>query len=181
MSVAFVNRSPLVFPRPPAPSLPQSTPQCSRLSRQTTRQQVDRWRRFAERCVLSKSEQQQRLRRVRCCCCANHTAVDALCLPASNTNLLVSCPFLSIHLALLSHAAFFIPNAHPNRTPHNCALLRSQFALLRQRWHIILCCLVLQYVHGIATQLAYRMHRPAQQPLHDLGFELLPVSTHCSW
>jgi hypothetical protein len=53
-----------------------------------------------------------------------------------------------------------------------------QLALLRSRWPTILGCLLLQYFHGVFTQLAYRMHRPAAEPLHDLGFSLLPVSTH---
>jgi hypothetical protein len=60
-----------------------------------------------------------------------------------------------------------------------------QLLLLRSRWHIILIGLAFQYVHGIFTQLAYRMHQPAAQPLHDVGFQLIPVSsstsTHSSW
>lgn len=32
-----------------------------------------------------------------------------------------------------------------------------------------------QYVHGIFTQLAHRMHQPQAQPLGDLGFKYLPV------
>lgn len=32
-----------------------------------------------------------------------------------------------------------------------------------------------QYVHGMATQLAHRMHKPQEVPLHDIGFEYLPV------
>jgi hypothetical protein len=52
--------------------------------------------------------------------------------------------------------------------------------LLRSRWHIILIGLAFQYVHGIFTQLAYRMHQPAAQLLHDVGFELIPVSSSCS-
>jgi hypothetical protein len=51
-----------------------------------------------------------------------------------------------------------------------------QLGLLRSRWPIILGCLAFQYVHGISTQLAYRMHQPAAAPLHDVGFALLPVS-----
>ena len=34
----------------------------------------------------------------------------------------------------------------------------------------------LVWSHGISTQLAHRMHQPANQPLHDIGFSLLPVS-----
>jgi hypothetical protein len=52
-----------------------------------------------------------------------------------------------------------------------------QLLLLRSRWHIILVGLAFQYVHGIFTQLAYRMHQPAAQPLHDVGFQLIPVSS----
>lgn len=33
-----------------------------------------------------------------------------------------------------------------------------------------------QYVHAMATQLAHRMHRPMLQPLHDVGFDMLPVN-----
>ncbi len=33
----------------------------------------------------------------------------------------------------------------------------------------------MQYVHGIFTQLAHRMHRPQEEPLHDVGFDLTPV------
>ena len=35
--------------------------------------------------------------------------------------------------------------------------------------------MLFQYCHGLATQLAHRMHRPMAQPLHDLGFAVLPV------
>jgi hypothetical protein len=55
-------------------------------------------------------------------------------------------------------------------------LLLLQLVLLRKRWYIILGCLCMQYVHGIFTQLAHRMHTPAQQPLHDVGFATIPVS-----
>ena len=47
--------------------------------------------------------------------------------------------------------------------------------LLRERWRTILAGACFQYVHGMATQLAHRMHRPLVQPLHDVGFDLLPV------
>jgi hypothetical protein len=40
---------------------------------------------------------------------------------------------------------------------------------------VLAACLAAQYVHGIFTQLAHRMHRPAAQPLPDLGFELTRV------
>ena len=35
--------------------------------------------------------------------------------------------------------------------------------------------MLFQYCHGLATQLAHRMHRPMAQPLHDIGFAALPV------
>lgn len=41
-----------------------------------------------------------------------------------------------------------------------------------------MACLLLQYVHGIFTQLVYRFHVPAEQPLPDTGFALTPVSPH---
>lgn len=52
--------------------------------------------------------------------------------------------------------------------------IKNELLLLRSRWHIILLGLAFQYVHGIFTQLAYRMHQPTGQPLHDIGFELIP-------
>nr|BBC28460.1 hypothetical protein, homolog of Volvox carteri MTF1733/MTM1058 [Yamagishiella unicocca] len=49
-----------------------------------------------------------------------------------------------------------------------------EWPLLKQRWKILLFGLVMQYVHGIFTQLAHRMHQPQEQPLHDVGFDLTP-------
>ncbi|CAL8463428.1 g2962 [Coccomyxa elongata] len=49
-----------------------------------------------------------------------------------------------------------------------------ELPLLRERWKTILLGAVFQYVHAMATQLAHRMHRPMLQPLHDVGFDLLP-------
>lgn len=46
--------------------------------------------------------------------------------------------------------------------------------MLIARWKQILFGAAFQYVHGIGTQLAHRMHRPTEEPLHDVGFELLP-------
>jgi sphingomyelin synthase-related protein 1 len=46
--------------------------------------------------------------------------------------------------------------------------------MLRQRWMILLFGIVMQYVHGIFTQLAHRMHQPQPQPLPDLGFRMTP-------
>lgn len=54
---------------------------------------------------------------------------------------------------------------------------QSQWPILRQRWWIIATGVAMQYVHGIFTQLAHRMHTPAAEPLHDLGFDLIPVRT----
>lgn len=49
-----------------------------------------------------------------------------------------------------------------------------EWPLLKQRWRILLFGLVMQYVHGIFTQLAHRMHQPQEVPLHDVGFDLTP-------
>ncbi|KAG2429220.1 hypothetical protein HXX76_010990 [Chlamydomonas incerta] len=49
-----------------------------------------------------------------------------------------------------------------------------EWPLLKQRWKILLFGLVMQYVHGIFTQLAHRMHQPQEEPLHDVGFDLTP-------
>lgn len=49
-----------------------------------------------------------------------------------------------------------------------------ELPLLRDRWKLILFGACFQYVHGISTQLAHRMHQPMNQPLHDIGFSLLP-------
>ena len=45
--------------------------------------------------------------------------------------------------------------------------------LLQGRWKILLFGIAMQYVHGIFTQLAHRMHQPGEL-LHDVGFELTP-------
>ncbi len=47
--------------------------------------------------------------------------------------------------------------------------------MLKQRWLIIVFGIVMQYVHGVFTQLAHRMHQPQEEPLHDLGFDMTPV------
>ncbi|CAK0740905.1 hypothetical protein CVIRNUC_001286 [Coccomyxa viridis] len=49
-----------------------------------------------------------------------------------------------------------------------------ELPLLRERWRTILLGAIFQYVHAMSTQLAHRMHRPLAEPLHDVGFELLP-------
>lgn len=51
-----------------------------------------------------------------------------------------------------------------------------QLPMLKQRWKLILFGVIMQYVHGIFTQLAHRLHEPQKEPLPDLGFELTPVS-----
>ena len=56
-----------------------------------------------------------------------------------------------------------------------------QLPLLRERWRVILAGACFQYVHGMATQLAHRMHQPLARPLHDVGFELLPVRSPRAW
>ena len=54
-------------------------------------------------------------------------------------------------------------------------LCAAQLPLLKARWRSILLGAVFQYVHAMSTQLAHRMHRPMMEPLHDIGFDLLPV------
>jgi hypothetical protein len=44
------------------------------------------------------------------------------------------------------------------------------------RWKQVLFGAIFQYVHGIFTQLAHRMHQPQEVPLGDIGFRFLPVS-----
>lgn len=51
--------------------------------------------------------------------------------------------------------------------------------MLKQRWKILAFGIIMQYVHGIFTQLAHRMHSPKEEPLNDVGFMLTPVSTQC--
>nr|ADI46956.1 MTM1058 [Volvox carteri f. nagariensis] len=49
-----------------------------------------------------------------------------------------------------------------------------EWPLLKQRWKVLLFGIVMQYVHGVFTQLAHRMHQPQELPLHDVGFDLTP-------
>lgn len=49
-----------------------------------------------------------------------------------------------------------------------------ELPLLKKRWVYILLGAAFQYCHGLGTQLAHRMHRPQAQPLHDVGFAILP-------
>lgn len=62
------------------------------------------------------------------------------------------------------------PAAPPVPTPP-----RAQLPLLKARWKQVLFGALFQYVHGIFTQLAHRMHQPQAQPLGDIGFKYLPV------
>jgi hypothetical protein len=62
--------------------------------------------------------------------------------------------------------------ARASVTADSCAV---QLPLLRKRWKQVVFGVLFQYCHGLATQLAHRMHRPMAQPLHDLGFAVLPV------
>ena len=50
-----------------------------------------------------------------------------------------------------------------------------QLPLLKARWKQVLFGAIFQYVHGIFTQLAHRMHQPLEEPLGDIGFRYLPV------
>lgn len=69
------------------------------------------------------------------------------------------------------HAGLSRTDAIQTNTPPSIL----QFPMLKTRWRAILGCLMLQYVHGIFTQLVYRRHVPSPEPLLDTGFELLPV------
>lgn len=71
---------------------------------------------------------------------------------------------------------FILASSIQHQCPVAVLLPAMQLILLRNRWHIILVGLAFQYVHGIFTQLAYRMHKPTGEPLHDVGFDLIPVS-----
>ncbi|KAL4451693.1 hypothetical protein ABPG75_007355 [Micractinium tetrahymenae] len=49
-----------------------------------------------------------------------------------------------------------------------------ELPLLKARWKQVLFGALFQYVHGIFTQLAHRMHQPQEQLLGDIGFKYLP-------
>ncbi len=57
---------------------------------------------------------------------------------------------------------------------------RAHFAkeriLLRTHWKIILLGIIVQYVHSIATKVAYYIH-VQREPLYDLGFAVFPALT----
>ena len=61
---------------------------------------------------------------------------------------------------------------HPPLHPPPCS---PQLPLLRARWKQVLFGALFQYVHGMATQLAHRMHQPQAEPLGDIGFKYMPV------
>lgn len=52
----------------------------------------------------------------------------------------------------------------------------TQLPILRQQWKVLVFGIIMQYVHGIFSQLAHRMHQPSFEPLHDIGFAVTPVS-----
>lgn len=80
-------------------------------------------------------------------------------------------------ICLLHHGCLFCQQKHAHCQADVFFLfLVSQWETLRETWWIILIGILMQYVHGIFTQLAHRLHTPAAKPLQDLGFDLLPVS-----
>lgn len=85
-----------------------------------------------------------------------------------------SCCVLSIEGAL---AANLRGQGSAALRPDPLALC-PQLPLLKARWKQVLFGALFQYVHGIFTQLAHRMHEPQEQPLGDLGFKYLPVGAH---
>lgn len=64
---------------------------------------------------------------------------------------------------------------------HHQSFGMLQLPLLKSRWKTIVFGLIMQYVHGIFTQLAHRMHQPQDEPLHDVGFDLTPVRVMLSF
>lgn len=64
-----------------------------------------------------------------------------------------------------------------SRRACRCLPAAPQLPLLKARWKQVLFGALFQYVHGIFTQLAHRMHQPQEQPLGDVGFKYLPVGT----
>ena len=67
------------------------------------------------------------------------------------------------------------PPTRPLMRPPPLPPAYLQLPLLKARWKQVLFGAIFQYVHGIFTQLAHRMHRPQAEPLHDIGFAYLPV------
>jgi hypothetical protein len=54
--------------------------------------------------------------------------------------------------------------------------VQEERRLFSEYWKVILIGLVFQYVHSVATNVAYYMHIP-REPLADLGFTLIPPFT----
>lgn len=48
----------------------------------------------------------------------------------------------------------------------------AEWPLTKPRLLVIVLCLIFQYVHAIFTLLAYHLHKPLPEPLHDIGFEV---------
>jgi len=53
---------------------------------------------------------------------------------------------------------------------------RYEWVCLKEYWHIMLIGGIFQYVHSVATNVAYYMHVP-REPLNDIGFAMLPAFT----
>jgi len=54
--------------------------------------------------------------------------------------------------------------------------LQMELGLLRKHWRVLLLVGLFQYIHKVATNVAYYIHTPAT-PLRDLGFEMIPPLT----
>jgi hypothetical protein len=80
--------------------------------------------------------------------------------------MIILLPFLGMSIFLIAYYSLSTAN--------------MQLPLLKERWKTILFGAAFQYVHGVFSQLAHRMHRPLPQPLHDVGFALLPVWSLCN-
>lgn len=51
---------------------------------------------------------------------------------------------------------------------------QKEKALIKMNWKLITACLFMQYVHSVATNVAYYLHQQ-REPLYDLGFEFIPA------
>lgn len=69
-------------------------------------------------------------------------------------------------------------DSHQHQQKKYCAYLRERFELEKElffrSWKVLLFCILFQYVHSVATNLVYYLHEPADEPLKDLGFMVLP-------
>ena len=101
---------------------------------------------------------------------------------ARQSTLQGSCPDTDSNHDVSSQTCLAPASWLPGPAPHLvCCVLSNalsclQLPLLRDRWKLILFGACFQYVHGMATQLAHRVHQPMRYPLHDVGFAVLPVS-----